>query len=140
MTEVLLKLVKGFEGCRLEAYQDSVGVWTIGYGYTGLGVSAGLMWTQQKADEMLEQVLTKVQEEVKHLVTVDVTQNQLDALTSFAYNLGLGALGESQLLHKLNSGLTEQSAEEFIRWDRAGGVVLAGLLRRRTAERDLFLS
>lgn len=136
-----LALTKQFEGCRLTAYQDSVGVWTIGYGHTAAGLGRGYMVTQAGADSLLTQDIARFETGVNKLVTFShLTQNQFDALVDFAFNLGLGNLGSSTLLKKLNAGDIAQAADEFLRWDKAGGKVLAGLTKRRAAERSLFLS
>jgi lysozyme len=135
-----LALVKQFEGCRLVAYQDIVGVWTIGYGHTQ-GVYQGMTITQAQADQWLGVEYSQFEAKVKALVKVPVTQNQLGALTCFAYNVGIGNLSSSTLLKLLNSGANAQTvAAQFARWNQAGGKVLAGLVARRAAEANLFLT
>lgn len=138
-----LNLIKQFEGCRLAAYQDSVGVWTIGYGWTqpveGKPVAKGMTITQQKADDLLTAGTKQFEDGVSRLVKVSISQNQFDALVDFAYNLGVGSLEKSTLLKKLNAGDYQGAADEFPKWNKAGGKVLAGLTRRREAERALFL-
>jgi lysozyme len=138
ISDKLLAFTAGFEGCRLQAYQDQVGVWTIGYGHTGDDVYEGLVWTQEQADKDLREGLQKRQDAVQAMVTVDITQNQLDALTDFAYNLGVGALESSFLLKCVNAGNIDAASAQFVKWDHAGGKEVEGLLRRREAERDLF--
>jgi lysozyme len=97
--------------------------------------------TQEQADALLMKDIARFQDGVNKLVTYKpLTQNQFDSLVDFAFNLGLGNLGSSTLLRKLNAGDVKGAADEFLRWNRAGGQVLAGLTRRRQAERDLFLS
>lgn len=140
MTEQGLSLIKEFEGCKLIAYADIVGVPTIGYGSTGTDIHLGLAWTQQQCDDRLALDLQKFETGVDNLVDVDLKDTQFDALVCFAYNLGLGNLKSSHLLSKVNSGDLSGAADEFLRWDRAGGVVVPGLYRRRVAERALFLS
>lgn len=139
-----INLIKQFEGCRLTAYQDSVGVWTIGYGWTqpvdGKPVGKGMAITQQKADDLLKQGVVQYEAGVHGLVTVQLNQNQYDALVDFAYNLGVNALKGSTLLKKLNTGDYAGAANEFTKWNKAGGKELAGLTRRREAEKSLFLS
>ncbi|WP_426762560.1 lysozyme [Hafnia paralvei] len=139
-----INLIKKFEGCRLTAYQDSVGVWTIGYGWTqpvdGKPVGKGMTITQQKADDLLKQGVIQYEAGVYGLVTVQLNQNQYDALVDFAYNLGVNALKGSTLLKKLNAGDYAGAANEFTKWNKAGGKELAGLTRRREAEKSLFLS
>jgi lysozyme len=135
-----LSLVKQFEGCRLTAYQDIVGVWTIGYGETK-GVYPGMVITQDQADAMVKASYEQFQAQVQKLVKVPINQNQLGALTSFAYNLGIGALAGSTLLKLLNAGQPASVvAQQFLRWNMAGGKVVAGLTARRAAEAKLFLS
>ncbi|WP_136476981.1 lysozyme [Pseudomonas sp. DG56-2] len=133
-----LSLIKSFEGLRLLAYRDAVGIWTIGYGATR-GVKAGMSITQKQAERMLLNDVQRFEPEVERLVKVPVTGNQWDALVSFTYNLGAANLESSTLLRKLNVGDYAGAAEQFPRWNKAGGNVLPGLVRRREAERVLFL-
>lgn len=139
-----LEVIKHFEGVRLKAYQDSVGVWTIGYGHTSMAgdpqVHSGLTITQAQAESILKKDLGIFERGVKDAVKVTVNSNQFSALVSFSFNLGLGALRESTLLRKLNAGDYNGAANEFPRWVKAGGQTLPGLVRRRNAERALFLS
>ncbi|WP_276866608.1 lysozyme [Enterobacter oligotrophicus] len=139
-----LALLKSFEGCELTAYQDSVGVWTIGYGWTqpvnGKPVGKGMTITQDTADSLLCSGVVQYEKGVTGLVKVSVNQNQFDALVDFAYNLGVKALEGSTLLKKLNAGDYAGAADEFPKWNKAGGKVLNGLVKRRAAERSLFLS
>ncbi|HAU5700622.1 TPA: lysozyme [Citrobacter freundii] len=139
-----IALIKEFEGCKLTAYQDSVGVWTIGYGWTqpvdGKPIRAGMTIKQETAERLLKTGLVSYESDVSRLVKVGLTQGQFDALVSFTYNLGSRALSTSTLLRKLNCGDYTGSADEFLRWNKAGGKVLNGLTRRREAERALFLS
>lgn len=138
-----IALIKEFEGCKLTAYQDSVGVWTIGYGWTkpvdGKPIRAGMTIKQETAERLLKTGLVSYESDVSRLVKVDLTQGQFDALVSFTYNLGARSLSTSTLLRKLNAGDYAGAADEFLRWNKAGGKVLNGLTRRREAERDLFL-
>ncbi|GLU31193.1 lysozyme [Trinickia caryophylli] len=133
-----LALIKQFEGLRLIAYQDVVGVWTIGYGHTGSDVTPGLVITQSQADQMLCGDLAGFETGVSKLVTVALNENQFSALVSFSYNLGLGNLGSSTLLRLLNAGDYQGAAAQFPRWNRAGGKVYDGLTKRRLAEQALF--
>lgn len=139
-----IALIKQFEGCKLTAYQDSVGVWTIGYGWTkpvdGKPIRAGMTIKQETAERLLKTGLVSYENDVSRLVKVDLTQGQFDALVSFTYNLGARSLSTSTLLRKLNAGDYAGAADEFLRWNKAGGKVLNGLSRRREAERALFLS
>lgn len=135
-----LKLLKEFEGCKLEAYQDLVGVWTIGYGHTGEDVSPYWQITQEEADELLRKDLEKFERGVEKLLKVPVTSNEFSALVCFAYNVGLGNLKQSTLLNCINLHNKRQAPNEFLRWNKAGGIPVKGLTRRREAERLLFLS
>ncbi|MGG7716481.1 lysozyme [Klebsiella aerogenes] len=139
-----IALVKQFEGCKLTAYQDSVGVWTIGYGWTqpvdGKPIRAGMTIKQETAERLLKTGLVSYESDASRLVKVSLTQGQFDALVSFTYNLGARSLSTSTLLRKLNAGDYAGAADEFLRWNKAGGKVLNGLTRRREAERALFLS
>ena len=133
-------MIASFEGLRLTAYQDIVGVWTIGYGHTGPDVKPGLAITRQQADQLLVNDLARFERGVNALVTVRLNQNQFDALVSFSYNLGLSSLQGSTLLRLLNAGNFQAAADQFLRWNRAGGKEVAGLTRRRAEERKLFMS
>ncbi|EMU6896033.1 lysozyme [Serratia bockelmannii] len=139
-----IELIKQFEGLELRAYQDSVGVWTIGYGWTqpvdGKKIVRGMVIDQVTADRLLKCGVVQFEQSVNQLVKVKITQGQFDALVSFTYNLGLRSLSTSTLLQKLNAGDKQGAANEFGRWVNAGGVKLKGLVTRRAAERELFLS
>jgi lysozyme len=134
-----LALTESFEGLRLTAYQDQVGVWTIGYGHTK-GVTRGMTCTQEQAEQWLLEDVQDAVDAVNELVHVVLSQDQFDALVDFVFNLGAGSFAGSTLLHKLNAEDYEGAAVEFDKWDHAGGQVVAGLLRRRQAETDLFES
>jgi len=134
-----IELIKQFEGCKLTAYQDSVGVWTIGYGHTK-GVKKGDKITQAQADEYLRQDAAVAADDVTRLVKVELNQDQFDALVSFTFNLGAKNLASSTLLKRLNEGNYRAAADQFGRWVFAGDVLLQGLVKRRAAERELFLS
>ncbi|HHA1840134.1 TPA: lysozyme [Enterobacter asburiae] len=139
-----IALIKQFEGCKLTAYQDSVGVWTIGYGWTqpvdGKPIRAGMTIKQETAERLLKTGMVSYENDVSRLVKVGLTHGQFDALVSFTYNLGARSLSTSTLLRKLNAGDYAGAADEFLLWNKAGGKVLNGLTRRREAERALFLS
>lgn len=142
------KIIKQFEGCRLKAYKDSVGVWTIGYGTTyypdGSKVKEGDKCNQEQAEFYLKYHVLEFSYKVDvsvNIITEWVNQNQFDALVSFAYNLGLGALRKSTLYKKLMINPNDKSIEsEFLKWNKAGGKVLNGLTKRRQAESDLYFS
>lgn len=143
LSKVGIDLIKSFEGCYLKAYKCPAGVWTIGWGTTepidGVKPHEGMVITQQQADELLIKNLKGYENAVNKYVTYSINQNQFDALVSFAYNCGNGALKTSTLLKKLNAGDVQGAANEFPRWNKANGKVLNGLTRRREAERKLFL-
>ena len=134
-----LNLIKSFEGLYLEAYQDAVDIWTIGYGHIQ-GVSEGMKITVTEAEKLLSQDLKRYEQAVEDAVKIEINENQFSALTSFCFNLGAGSLLQSTLLKLLNQGKIAEAANEFLRWDKAGGQSLLGLSRRRRAERALFLS
>lgn len=136
-----LSLIKQFEGCKLDAYPDpgSGGdPWTIGWGSTGEGIRKGLRWTQAQADQALAADVAKFASGVDQLVTSPTKAHQRGALISLSYNIGLGALKGSTLLRKHNAGDYAGAAAEFGKWNRAGGKVMAGLTRRRDAERSVY--
>jgi lysozyme len=140
-----VKLISEFEGFSSKPYKDIRGIATIGYGFThyldGRSVTmSDLPISRQDADVLISQLASGIAGRISKLVTVPITQNQLDALMSFAYNLGVGSLSGSTLLKLLNTGNYHGAAAEFVKWCRAGGGnVVPGLLRRREAEQALFL-
>lgn len=142
-----IALIKQFEGCSLTAYPDpgtGGAPWTIGYGWThpvdGKPVKPGMKIDQDTADRLLKTGLVSYENDVLKLAKVKLTQGQFDALVSFAYNIGSRSLSTSTLLKKLNDGDAKGAADEFPRWNKAGGKVMSGLTRRREAERAMFLS
>lgn len=139
-----LNLVRHFEGMYLRGYKCPANVWTIGYGHTGLvdgkPIHGNMIITEEKAIELLQQDMTVFENAVKDSVKVPLTQNQFDALVSFAFNVGAGALRNSTLLKLLNQGKYEEVPAQFLRWNKGGGKVLAGLTRRRKAEGHLFVT
>ena len=138
-----LALIKHFEGLRTTAYQDSVGVWTIGYGHTSMvgppTVYPGMTITAAQAEAILQQDLEVFERGVSQALTITTRENQFSAMVSFAFNVGLNAYRGSTLLRKHNAGDFAGAAAEFPRWVYAGGEVLPGLVRRREAERTLYL-
>lgn len=136
--EYAIDLIKHFEGLRLKAYQDSVGVWTIGYGHTG-SAHKGMVITRQKAHKLLLSDIQVHAAWVKRLVNVSLEDYEFGALASFCFNLGPGSLQRSTLRAKLNRGDKIEASNEFWKWRRAGGVILPGLVRRRDAEKQMFL-
>lgn len=133
-----LRLIQAHEGLRLDAYRCPADVPTIGYGSTR-GVQMGDSITEAQATELLMADIERFEDGVDRYVEVPLNQNQYDALVSFAFNLGVGALRDSTLLQKLNAKDYQGAADEFPRWVNAGGRELAGLVKRRAAERALFL-
>ena len=130
-----VSLIKSFEGCRLKAYKCPAGVWTIGYGHT-VGVKEGDCITQKQADEYLRNDLEKYEKAVQNYNTIyHFNQNQFDALVSFTYNCGTGNL--KNLTQDGKRTLAQISAKILL-YNKAGGVVLRGLQRRRAAEKELF--
>ena len=132
-----LNLIKSHEGPRTNAYQDPVGVWTIGYGHTGTA-KPGQQISEAQAEQLLRKDVGWAEDAVRKNVKVPLTQGQFDALVSFTFNLGAGALGRSSLLQKLNAGDYAGAQAEFGKYVHAGGRVLPGLVRRRTEEAQLF--
>lgn len=132
-----IDLIKSFEGLKLKTYKCPAGVWTIGYGTTK-GVTPGMEITQKQAEEFLKRDLRYFELWVDKLIDIPLTQNQFDALVSFTYNLGEGAMKGSTLRKKLNMGLYSAVPSEMLRWNKVGGKVLNGLVRRREAEAKLF--
>jgi GH24 family phage-related lysozyme (muramidase) len=135
------KLLTTFEGCKLKAYDDGAGVWTIGYGHTQ-GVFRGMSISQAEADDFLREDLEKFESYVVDAVSVKLTDDQFSALVCFCFNVGPGkeGFGGSTLLKLLNDGDYQGSANQFVRWNKVGTEPWLGLTRRRLAERALFLS
>jgi len=146
------QLIEEFEGLILQAYDDANdrvvrpgeavhGTLTIGYGHTDAAgpprVYVGMSITKEEADAILASDLMAVEIAVNRLIKVSINQNQFDALVSFDFNTG--GLVRSSTLRDLNAGKTVEAADALLLWDRAGGRELPGLLRRRRAERALFL-
>lgn len=139
---VALKLIKQYEGCELEAYPDpgtGGAPWTIGWGATGVGIVKGVRWTQAQADERLASDIAKFMTTVVKAAPV-ATDNQRGAMTSLAYNIGEQAFRDSTLLKLHNAGNYTAAAEQFGRWNKAGGRILNGLTKRRAAEAEVYRS
>lgn len=134
-----------FEGKKLKAYKDQGGVFTIGFGSTynideNRPVREGDVIDEATALRWLKTITANLQDDIKALVKVPVTQNQLDSLTSLAYNIGPAAFKASTLLKMLNAGKSKiEVADQFLRWNKVKGVVNQGLVNRRGKERELFL-
>ena len=133
-----INLIKTYEGCRLTAYKCPAGVWTIGYGHTA-GVKQGDTITPLQANTLLTVDLQKFENAVNKAVKKPITQNEFDALVSFAFNVGIGNFEKSTLLRLVNLGQFELAAKQFEKWIYAGGKPLTGLKKRRLAEKTLFL-
>ena len=136
-----LHLTEQFEGCKLTAYPDPAtggDPWTIGYGHTGSDVHPNMTITQQQAEELLMKDVQKASQAVNSKVHTDITQDEFDALVDFVFNVGAGNFAGSTLLKKINEGDMEGAAHEFEKWDMAAGKHMAGLLKRRQAEENLF--
>lgn len=134
-------LIRRWEGCRLAAYPDpgtGGDPWTIGYGATGPGIRKGVRWTQAQADDRLARDVERFMRGVSACLTREAGDNELGAMTSLAYNIGLGNFRASTLLRLFNAGDKQAAAAQFDRWNRAGGRVMAGLTARRKDERSVF--
>ncbi len=134
-----IELIKRWEGWRAKAYLCSAGVWTIGWGHTATA-RRGMTITKQQGDSLFKKDIQVYVNAVNRLVKVPLNQNQFDALVSFCYNLGAGALSTSSLLRTLNQRKYELTATWFNRYVYGGGKKLPGLVKRRQAERKLFES
>ncbi len=138
------RLIEAFEGLRLKAYRDAVGIWTIGYGHSSRAGTkpvpcAGMIITQLQADQILAEDLHVVETGVLAALKRPVSQGEFDAMVSLGFNIGLGAFRSSGVVRYFNRGQPVLAAEAFLAWDRAGGRVLPDLARRRAAERVEFL-
>lgn len=140
------RIIAQFEGLRLRAYQDTGNIWTIGYGTTinpetGLPIKKGDVITKDQALAWLRINIAGLERQIKRLVKVPITANQLTALTSLAYNIGIGAFSRSTLLRLVNNRADKNLiAAQFIRWNKVKGQEVPGLTRRRQLEAELFLS
>jgi lysozyme len=139
ISEKGLELLKHYEGCELTAYRCSANVLTIGYGHTK-GVTEDMVITQEEADQMLHDEMPEYEGYINDKVTVELNQDQFDAMVCWVYNLGSGNLSSSTLLKVLNDGDYDGVPEQMKRWNKAGGKVLNGLIKRRDSEAKLFCS
>ena len=146
-----IALLKEFEGCKLDAYRDIAGVWTIGYGHTGPNVTQGLKWTQDRAEEQLAGDVAERVPQVLDACIVEPNENQLAAMVCLAFNIGMGWKGkrgprdrdgfrQSTVLRLHNQSNFTGAASAFAMWNKAGGQVRAGLTRRRASEMALYLT
>lgn len=131
-------MIEGFEGLRLKAYQDIVGVWTIGYGYTGPDIGPGVLWTREQADQALSDRLAN-EFEPAVAAAGEATQEQFDAMVCLAYNIGRGGFERSTVARKHRAGDFAGAADAFLLWDKAAGQLCEPLYRRRMAERQVYL-
>lgn len=138
-----IDLLKRWEGCKLTAYRDSAGVWTVGYGLTTAAgiivVKEGTTITQRQAEAYLVEALAKYELAVEKALKRQPTQSQFDAMVSLCYNIGPGAFAGSTVVRRFNEGNIAGSADAFLMWTKAGGRELQGLVNRRKDERALFL-
>ena len=136
-----LSLIKRFEGLKTTAYYCAAHVPSIGFGHTATVKASDVgvkKITEAQAEKLLQDDLKRFEADVSRLVKVPINENQFGALVSFCYNIGTGAFAGSTLLKLLNAGRTKEAADQFARWNKAGGRILAGLTARRAAERLLF--
>lgn len=133
-----VRIITTYEGLSLKAYLCPAGVWTIGYGHTD-EVKRGDAITREQAESMLLDDLVLFEQAVRNGLEIEVNENQFSALVAFVYNVGAGAYEKSTLLRKINAGDFVGASKEFARWNKAGGRVLPGLVKRRQAEMELFL-
>ena len=131
------QLTERCEGCLLQAYSDTGGIWTIGYGHTH-GVHEGMICTREQAEAWLREDTQAAADAVNRLVQIPLKQSEFDALVDFVFNLGAGAFGRSTMLKDLKAGNLAAAALQFPLWDHDAGRVLAGLLHRRLAEQMEF--
>lgn len=134
------EIIKPFEGLRLKSYKCPAGIWTIGWGHTGPEVFEGMEITLEEAESFLMDDMLEADQAVFDYVDVNLTEEQRAALVSFIFNLGAGNFRSSTLLKLINAGDFEAAAKQFGRWTKAKGIELAGLVKRREAEKKLFLA
>ena len=133
-------IVKQFEGLRLDAYRCPAGVATVGFGHTGPDVRMGMTITPGEAERLLDKDLSRFEVGVEAMLCgVPTTEDEFSAMTSLAFNIGLGKFATSTLLKRHKAGNKVGAANAFLMWNRAGGQILKGLVRRREAERELYL-
>lgn len=133
-----IHIIKEREKLSLKAYPDN-GEYSIGYGHRGPHIKAGMIITEERAEELLKQDLEKFEKEVRRYVKVELNENQFSALVSFSYNVGGGAFSKSTMLKYINQQAFSQAANEFLKWIKSAGKDSPGLIKRREMEKDLFL-
>lgn len=137
--DLALPRSKRYEALRLAAYLCPAGVWTVGYGATGPGIGPGMRWTKEQAETNLRDRFIKLGARIDALVLVHLEPHQMAALCLLADNIGVEAFRKSTLLRLMNAGRHKEAADQFPRWNKGGGKVLPGLVKRRAEERALFL-
>ena len=145
ITKEALDLIKRWEGLRKAAYKDPINIWTIGYGTTaaaGVGITpkAGMTITEAEAEWYLQKAVDKFAAQIAPKIKQPINANEFGAFVSLAYNIGAGAFGNSTALRKFNAGDKRASADAILLFNKAGGKVLQGLVKRRAEERALFLT
>lgn len=139
-----MDLIKQWEGCKLKAYKDVAGIWTVGYGLTSragfIDVGPDTVMTQEEADWYLEQVVNDFASKISPMITAPINENQFAAFVSLAYNIGVGAFKKSSALRRFNAGQIMEVPAAMRMWKKAGGKVVQGLVNRREAEVKLFLT
>jgi lysozyme len=143
MSETGLELLKEFEGLRLKAYRDAAGIWTIGYGTTsaaGVGIiKGGMLISKAEAENMLRRSLASYERAVSNSIKVEISQQQFDALVSFAYNVGIEGFRRSSVLRHVNARDFDRVPQSLSLWIKSKGKVLPGLVSRRAREAKLFV-
>lgn len=138
--ELLINLIKEFEGCKLNAYKCPAGIWTIGYGCTGKNITKDTQWTQEKAEDKLHDMALQSLHDTINASPILQYQNieKQASIADFVYNLGITKYNTSTLKKRVDVGDWEEAKKEILRWDKVKGQSLAGLTRRREKERDLL--
>ena len=139
-SDALVEKLKEYEGYSASPYQDSAGIYTYGFGHTKNVAQFSAAISRQQAEQFLRDDIKETENAINRLVKVPLNQNQFDALVSFTFNLGAGALERSSLLRLLNRGAYDMAAKQFPLWVKAGGKTLPGLVKRRKSEQELFLT
>tara|TARA_R110000868_G_scaffold239280_1_gene493731 strand:+ start:1928 stop:2362 length:435 start_codon:yes stop_codon:yes gene_type:complete len=139
--EILLKLIKDSEGCKLTAYQCPAGVWTVGYGYTGKDIKKGVCWTQQQADDnLIKTALAVLNRAIKYSpILATANMEKQTAIADFLYNCGIGNYAKSTLKKQVDAGNWLAASFEIKKWNKAAGKEMKGLTVRRSKEAELLL-
>lgn len=140
ITALAAPIIAKFEGCRLEAYQDVAGIWTIGYGQTGPDIAEGLVWSSLEATQMLQVSVGELVHDLLPLIEVELPISAIPPLVSLVYNIGIEAFEHSHVLKYINANELTLAANAILSWDHAGGKVRPILEKRRKEERELFLA